>query len=71
MTSARGHGLHTCPQAAFADYHKIIRAHLGIPEGQAVICGLSIGYEDTAAAANRLRTDRVPVSEFARFIGYE
>ena len=36
-----------------------------------VICGLSIGYEDTAAAANRLRTDRVPVSEFARFIGYE
>jgi len=35
-----------------------------------VICGLSIGYEDKAAA-NRLRTDRVPVSEFARFIGYE
>ncbi|MCX6984547.1 MAG: nitroreductase [Lentisphaerae bacterium] len=71
MTSARGHGLHTCPQAAFADYHKIIRAHLGIPEDHTVICGLSIGYEDTAAAANRLRTDRVPVSEFARFIGYE
>ena len=71
MTSARGHGLHTCPQAAFADYHKIIRAHLGIPEGNTVICGLSIGYEDKAAAANRLRTDRVPVSEFARFIGYE
>jgi len=36
-----------------------------------VICGLSIGYEDKAAAANRLRTDRVPVSEFARFIGFE
>ena len=37
MTSARGHGLHTCPQAAFADYHKIIRAHLGIPEDHTVI----------------------------------
>lgn len=71
MTSARGHGLHTCPQAAFADYHKIIRAHLGIPEDHTVICGLSIGYEDKEAVANRLRTDRVPVSEFARFIGYE
>ena len=71
MTSARGHGLHTCPQAAFADYHRIIRAHLGIPEDHTVICGLSIGYEDKAAPANRLRTDRVPVSEFARFIGYE
>jgi nitroreductase len=63
-TSARGHGLHTCPQAAFADYHKIIRAHLGIPEDQTVICGLSIGYEDKEAVANRLRTDRAPVSEF-------
>jgi nitroreductase len=71
MISARGHGLHTCAQAAFADYHRIIRAHLGIPEDHTVICGLSIGYEDKAAAANRLRTDRSPVSEFARFIGYE
>jgi nitroreductase len=71
MISARGHGLHTCPQAAFADYHRIIRAHLGIPQDHTVICGLSIGYEDKAAVVNRLRTDRVPVSEFARFIGYE
>ena len=71
MTSARGHGLHTCPQAAFADYHKIIRAHLGISEDHTVICGLSIGYEDKEAVANRLRTDRAPVSEFARFTGYE
>jgi nitroreductase len=71
MTSARGHGLHTCPQAAFADYHRIIRAHLGLPEDHTVICGLSIGYEDKAAVVNRLRTDRVPVSAFARFIGYE
>ena len=71
MTSARGHGLHTCPQAAFADYHRIIRAHLGLPEDHTVICGLSIGYEDKEAVVNRLRTDRVPVSAFARFIGYE
>ena len=63
MISARGHGLHTCPQAAFADYHRIIRAHLGIPEGHTVICGLSIGYEDKAAVVNRLQTDRTPVSE--------
>ena len=71
MTSARGHGLHSCPQAAFADYHAIIRAHLGIPEGETVICGLSLGYEDKEAVANRLRTDRAPVGEFARFSGFE
>jgi nitroreductase len=71
MIGARGRGLHTCPQAAFADYHRIIRTHLGIPETQTVICGLSMGYEDTAAVVNRLRTDRAPVDEFARFLGFE
>jgi nitroreductase len=71
MISARGHGLHTCPQAALADYHAIIRAQLGIPEGHTIICGMSIGYEDTSAPANRLRTDRAPVDEFARFIDFE
>lgn len=71
MVSARGHGLHTCPQAAFSDYHEIIRDHLSIPGNETVICGLSIGYEDKDAVANDLRTDRAPVSEFASFIGYE
>lgn len=71
MTSARGHGLHTCPQAAFAQYHRIIRAQLDIPESETVVCGLSIGYEDTSAPANKLRTDRAPLADFTRFIGYE
>ena len=31
MIAARGHGLDTCPQAAFADFHSIIRPLLGIP----------------------------------------
>ena len=31
MTAARARGLDTCPQAAFADYHKTIRETLGIP----------------------------------------
>ncbi len=71
MTSARGHGLHSCPQAAFAQYHKIIRAQLDIPEHETVVCGLSVGYEDTDAPANKLRTDRAPLEDFTRFIGYE
>jgi nitroreductase len=71
MTSARGHGLHSCPQAAYAPYHTIIRAHLGIPESETVICGLSLGYEDKEAVANRLRTERAPAGEFARFSGFE
>ncbi|MCX7685500.1 MAG: nitroreductase [Acetobacteraceae bacterium] len=68
-TAARGEGLHTCLQAAWAPYHRIIRAHLPIPPEQTVVCGVALGHEDTAAPENALRTEREPVSAFARFHG--
>ena len=71
MVSARGQGLHTCPQAAFSDYHKIIRDHLGVPDDEIVVCGMSIGYADPNAVVNSFRPEREPVSEFANFEGFE
>lgn len=68
MTAARGRGLDTCPQAAFAPFHKVIRAQLGIPESEIVICGMSLGHADPDAPVNRLVTERVPVSEFTTFV---
>jgi nitroreductase len=67
MVAARGRGLDTCPQAAFAPFHKVIRAELGIPESEIVICGMSLGYGDPDAPENALVTERVPVGEFATF----
>ncbi len=67
MVAARGHGLDTCPQAAFADFHTIIRRHLGIPDQQIIICGMSLGYADNEAIENTLITDREPVETFAKF----
>jgi nitroreductase len=67
MIAARGFGLHTCPQAAFAPYHAVIRAELGIPESEMVVCGMSLGYEDTTAVENTLRTEREPLSGFVEF----
>ncbi len=69
--AARGHGLHTCAQAAFAHYHRVIRRELDIPDEEVVVCGMSIGYEDKAAPENALRTDRAGVEEFARFLGFD
>jgi len=69
MVAARGQGLHTCPQAAFGDYHKIIRRQLAIPDNQIVICGMSIGYADVDDPANSFGTDRAPLSDFVSFIG--
>jgi nitroreductase len=67
MTAARGHGLHTCPQFAFAQFHRIINAELGLPPEQKVLCGMSLGYEDTSAIENTLISERAPVSEWAHF----
>ena len=67
MIAARGRGLDTCPQAAFAQYHLIIREHLNIPDSEVVVCGMSIGYADNSVPENSLETERVPVAEFARF----
>jgi len=67
MIAARGHGLHTCPQAAFADFHTIIRAQLGIPEKEVIICGMALGHIDPDAPVNRLVTERAPLADYASF----
>jgi nitroreductase len=69
MLSARGQGLHTCPQAAFANYHSIIRHHLPVPDEEIVVCGMAVGYRNPDASENIWRTDREPVSRFTRWIG--
>lgn len=68
MVAARGRGLHTCPQAAFAPYHRFIRPILGIPEEEIVVCGMALGYEDASKPENSLRTERAPVDEFVSFV---
>lgn len=69
--AARGRGLDTCPQAAFADFHAVIREQLGIPQNEIVICGMALGRADPDAPENRLVTERAPASEFATFDGFK
>jgi nitroreductase len=68
--AARGRGLDTCAQAAFADFHAVIRRELGIPEKEIIICGLALGHADPDAPENRLVTERAPVGHFATFDGF-
>lgn len=70
MIAARGAGLDTCAQAAFADYHAVIRRELGIPESEIIICGMALGYADPNAPENRLVTERASPAEFASFDGF-
>jgi len=70
MIAARGMGLDTCPQAALADVHAVLRAELGIAPNEIVICGMGLGHADPDAPENRLVTERAPASEFATFDGF-
>jgi len=70
MIAARGHGLHTCPQAAFADFHKVIRPILNIPKKEIIVCGMALGHIDPAAPVNKLATARAPLADFASFEGF-
>jgi nitroreductase len=69
MIAARGHGLHTCPQAAFADFHSVIRPILDIPEKEIIVCGMALGHIDPDAPVNGLMTERADLAAFATFDG--
>lgn len=68
MIAARGRDLHTCPQAAFAPYHRQIRPILGIPDEEIVVCGMALGHEDVSKPENALRSERAPLEEFVSFV---
>ena len=67
MLAAKARGLDTCPQAAFIQFHRIIREELELPENETVVCGMALGYADPEAPENALRTDRAPIAEWVRF----
>jgi nitroreductase len=68
MAAARLHGLHTCPQAAWNGYAKIILPHIGAQAGEMLVCGMSLGYADPGHVVNTFHTPRVPVEEFTRWV---
>ncbi len=68
MVAARGRGLHTCPQAAWNGFAKIIMPHIGAGEGEMLVCGMALGYADADAPVNGFVTPRVPMAEFTHWL---
>ena len=68
MVAARGHGLSTCPQAAWNGFAKIILQHIGAGPNEMLICGMSLGYADESSLVNTFRTPRVPVADFTTWL---
>lgn len=65
MVLARGHGLETCPQAAWIYYGPAVHRVLAIPEAEILVSGMALGWPDWSAPLNELQTERIPAAEFA------
>jgi nitroreductase len=68
MLAARAHGLDSCPQGAWLDYHSIVMPHVGAGENELLLCGMAIGRADPQARVNEFRTPRVPVESFTSWL---
>jgi nitroreductase len=68
MVAARGHGLHTCPQAAWNGFARIILPHIGAGDNEMLVCGMSLGYADPDHVVNGFYTPREPAASFTTWL---
>lgn len=66
--AATEESLGTCFQEFWGTLRKTLGQHFQLPENEMLYCGMALGHADPDAPVNRLRTERAPVDEFARFL---
>lgn len=68
MLAARSRGLHTCPQAAWNHFSRIVLPLVGAGSSELLVCGMSLGYADPASPVNSFRTTRISTASFSCFV---
>jgi nitroreductase len=71
MLAARGFGLDTCAQAAWVGHQEIVFKHLGVPDNQLLVSGMSLGYADDSKIENTLVSEREDLSNVAHYLGFD
>ncbi|MGI9371183.1 MAG: nitroreductase [Hyphomicrobiales bacterium] len=71
MLAAKGFGLDTCPQAAWIPYQEPIFRHLGIPDDQDLVTGMSLGYAEDSAIENTIVSEREELANVAHYRGFD
>lgn len=69
MLLAVEEGLATCPQEAWAVWHKTVADFVGMPDHLMLFCGMALGYADSEHPINGWRTERAPLDEFVEWHG--
>ena len=68
MLLAVERSLGTCPQEYWSVRHAAVTAFVGAPANEMLFCGMAIGHPDESAPINHLRSERMPLEEFATFV---
>lgn len=66
LLAAEDLGLASCAQASFAEYPDVVRSVLALKNVD-VVCGISLGYEDSNHPLNSYRTERDSLENFTRW----
>ncbi len=67
LLALHAEGLGGCPQAMLTAYPDIVRKHLGISDNTKIAIGISLGYPDNNAVANKYRSQRMDIKEFVHW----
>ncbi|NLO22537.1 MAG: hypothetical protein GX119_11165 [Syntrophomonadaceae bacterium] len=70
MLAAQEYGLETAPAIMLVQYPDLIRRALAIPEEQAIVLGIALGYGDSSSIHNQHRTARRPIQEVSTLKGF-
>ena len=62
-------GISSCMQGALGMFPDPARRMFGLAEDAGILFGMSFGYADEQAPANKTRTDRVALDSMVRFLG--
>ena len=68
MLLAVERGLATCAQEYWSVRHHAVQSFVGAPDDEMLFCGVAIGHADAEAPVNSLRSERMPLDEWARFV---
>jgi nitroreductase len=68
MLLAQEAGLATCAQEYWSVRHSAVREFVGAPDEELLFCGMAIGHAAPDAAVNRLRSERMPIDDWATFV---
>ena len=67
MLLATERGLATCSQGSLGEYPDIVRQELPHYKDKIVLCGMSMGYEDSSKKINQYRTTRQSITEMVKY----